>query len=65
MKSEAFLEGTVLYIDGEEWGIDYSPDEAAEVVASLQGLHNAPTGVRIFSRPRRYQKRKSQVGWPK
>jgi hypothetical protein len=64
MRSKAELIGTILYIDGREWEIDLSPDEAVEVVNSFVGEH-APSGVRIWSTPYKHIKRKrSQVGWP-
>ncbi len=63
--SEAYLEGTILYIDGRIHGEDFTPQEAAEYVADLQGMPNAPTGVRIFTRPRsRKLRSQSKTGWP-
>ena len=65
MQSEAYLEGTILYIDGHVHGIDFTPGEAAEYVADLKDFPNAPTGVRIFSRPNTFRTRKqSKPGWP-
>jgi len=63
-KSEAILQGSVLYIDGRVWTdadnnpmIDVDPTEAAEIIAGLAGLPGAPTGVRIKSSPRRSKQR--------
>jgi hypothetical protein len=63
-KSEAVLKGSILYIDGKVWMdannnpmIDVDPTEAAEIIAGLAGLANAPTGVRIKSSPRRSKQR--------
>lgn len=60
---QAWLEGSILYVGDREFGYDYSPQEAAEQIESLQGFPGAPTGVRIFTRPRTKRK-KSQTGWP-
>lgn len=63
VKMDAWLEGSVLYVGDRELGVDFSPQEAAEEIESLQGMPGAPTGVRIFSRPRS-KRRRSQTGWP-
>ncbi len=65
INSEAYLEGTILYIDGRIHGEDFTPHEAAEYVADMQDMPGAPTGVRIFSRPRvRKARKQSKPGWP-
>ena len=53
MRSQAYLEGTILYLDGRIWNYDATIDEAAEEVNKLlvEYPETAPTGVRVFTRP--------------
>ena len=62
IKAEAWLEGSVLYIGDHMVACDYTAQEAVEEIEGLQGMPGAPTGVRIFHRPRR--RRRSHTGWP-
>jgi hypothetical protein len=61
MRAEAVLVGTLLIIDGRLWATDVDFQEAADIVAELEGP-NAPTQVTVQLGIKR--KRKSVTGWP-
>lgn len=61
MRSEAILVGSLLIIDGRLWADDVSFQEAADIIAELEG-ETAPTQVTVQLGETR--KRKSHVGWP-
>ena len=56
MRSTAYLEGSILYIDGRAQDVDFTLSEAVEYIETLQIDPRAPAGVRVFSRPRSRRK---------
>lgn len=58
MAAEAYLEGSILYIQGHPWDLEVgSVDEALEILDAIK-VPGAPKSVRVFTRPkRRRQKR--------
>lgn len=49
-RSVAVLKGCILFIDGVVWDTECTPEEAAQIIADMADLPNAPTQV-IFEPP--------------
>jgi hypothetical protein len=57
-KSQAYLEGSILYIDGTLWDAEVGDvDEALDILSRIK-VPGAPKTVRVFTRPKRRRQKK-------